>query len=297
MGFATLIFGVFLTAVPCLRAGAGAIAELESLAPGSIYTPAARPAPDPAGAGIYLDTEEFASPAQTKLLETASGKIKPSFAEAKAWLDEYSGSEQHKKIIRQYSERLYDRLGVGPKESVRFKRKYPTLYKGILAYAGDSSPDSTDDGFRSLEINDKLRRNTPLTTDDEKFIAEVVYSISHLPAVRGLAFRGRRMYKTVFDSIPYGDWPQPAFTSTSISYEAAVSFGNPMAAGMRTGVIVLKIKGGAPFSPLTFDKGTSDLPGRFFEYEALLPPGRTLFVTHKLEDAASDLYLVFAEER
>lgn len=248
---------------------------------------------------LYLDTQNFPSEAQSKLLAAATGERPATGPELFAWMDAYESAPTFEKIIEAYEGGLYRKLEIDPKQGERWKKKYPVLFKGIDNYVGSSDESMDDSGPSWMKINASLRAKEKLGAADAKFLKEILSSLERLPTAAGLVFRGQPMRAERFAAIPAkGLWPQPAFTSTTLSPEKARLFGSGQEGWSKRGVIILKTKGGAPVSPLTFDTGEqSGQPGRLYEREVLLTPGAKLYVHAKFFDASLDTYFVLAEER
>lgn len=88
---------------------------------------------------------------------------------------------------------------------------------------------------------------------------------------------------------------EKAFTSTSLSFEAAKKFGLPKNPGEQTEILIIKIKSGAGVSPITFDFGQGE-PGRVTEFEALLPPDQSFRVKHRVHDEKNKISFAFLEQ-
>lgn len=257
------------------------------------------PARQLASAGsVYLNTESAPSAAQTLLLAAATGRQKLSGQETTAAINAYGISEELQTTLKHYAGDLYASLGIDPERSQEWIEKHAELYKGISNYVGSSDESMADEEISWQSINIQLRGGKKMSGEEKKYLGEILHSLSRLPVATGLAFRGVRMTKEHYNAIPSkGPWPQPAFTSTSLDPQVAQGFGSGHEGYSQTGILVLKLKKGYPVSPLTFDHGRMGQPGRFQEYELLLPPGRTLLVHAKVEDSETKTYYVFAEEK
>ena len=267
------------------------IFALAAVAVCTLYTNVAPATP------TYLDTETIPHPAQTELLKAATGFAKPSAEETLALVESYSNSDQFAAIIERYTNDLFKILKIDPKKSKQWIAKNKELYQGIRNYVGDSGEGERDEIISWQSINGKLRSKEPMNDGEKKFYREILRSIELLPRVKGLVFRGVRMNKARYDGLIEGSvWHQAAFTSTSLSFAVAAGFGYG-APPDRTGVLIIKTKGGAPVSPLTFDGGFRGQPGRIFEREVLLTSGQDLIVRHKVEDTANNRYYIFLEHR
>lgn len=253
----------------------------------------------PSSAGqVYFNTESVPSEAQALLLEAAQGRKKISAPEAAAAIEAYAGSEQLKEILKHYASDLYETMAIDPDRSKEWIEKNGGFYKGISNYVGSSDESMADEEVSWQSINRQLRNGEKMSRAEKQFLDEILSSLSKMPVASGLAFRGVSMTKEFFAAVPdRGPWPQKAFTSTSLHPMVAHGFGSGQEGYSQRGILVLKLKRGYPVSPLTFDHGSMGQPGRFREYELLLPPGRTLFVHGKAEDTATQTYYVFAEER
>lgn len=246
----------------------------------------------------YIDSAEFPSKEQTLLLQAATGEVKLTVQQTLTLVAQYSQSANFQKFKDEYSFRLFKYLNINPEEPDVWRKANPAIAKGITNYVGSSNESMADEGISWQSLNKKMRDRVALDSEEQKFLDEILVALKHLPQVKGLVFRGQKMSAERFQSIPVGAvWEQPAFTSTSIDFTVAQSFGAGQRGFSRTGILIIKTKGGAPVSPLTFDEGFMGQPGRVGEYEVLLALGSQLFVTNKLEDASKNLYLVFAEER
>ena len=269
-----------------------------SLKPAASNSAATRSTSSVEGSRIYIDSAEFPSEAQTVLLQAAMGEVKLSVEQTLTLMTQYSEAASFKKFQEQYSSRLFKSLNINPKKPDVWREANPEIAKGITNYVGSSNESMADEGISWQSLNKKMRDRVALDSEEQKFLEEILLALKHLPQVKGLVFRGQKMNAERFQSIPVGAvWEQPAFTSTSIDFRVAQSFGVGQRGYSRSGILIIKTKGGSPVSPLTFDEGFMGQPGRVTEYEVLLAPGSKLFVTNKLESADKNLYLVFAEER
>ncbi|RZA06841.1 MAG: hypothetical protein EOP11_09275 [Proteobacteria bacterium] len=246
----------------------------------------------------YLDTSSYPSPGQSQLLAAAEGRGQPTAKELRSLTEAYESDPAYLKLVEAYQGGLYRYFKVNPEKPAAWKKKNAKLLKGIDNYVGSSDESMADEEISWQSINGKLRQKEKLTAAEQKYLDEIKASMALLPTVKGLAFRGQAMTPERFASIPEkAVWPQMAFTSATLSYSTARGFGRGHEGYSWTGILILKLKSGAPVSPLTFDGGSGGQPGRLDEYELLLAPGSKLFVHAKIKDEENQTYYVLAEER
>lgn len=244
----------------------------------------------------YLNTESYSSEIQSKLLAAADGDLALSAEETFELLQNYEESAELKQISEHYAEDLFALLKANPANPQAWRRANPRLVLGLRNYVGDSGESERDEPVSWQTINQKLRALEDFNEEEERFYAAIADMVSALPQVKGLVFRGQAMTPERFEAVPLkAGWHQTAFTSTSLSPTTARAFGS--GGGPRqTAILILRVKNGAPVSPLTFDRGQRGQPGRMEEREVLLADGETLFVHAKIEDKVNNLYYIFAEQ-
>lgn len=245
----------------------------------------------------YLNTESYSSEIQSKLLAAADGDLSLSAEETFELLRNYEESAEFKQISEHYTEDLFALLKADPANPQAWRRANPRLALGLRNYVGDSGEGEQDEPVSWQTINQKLRALEEFNDEEERFYAAIADMVRALPQVKGLVFRGQAMTPERFEAVPLkAGWHQAAFTSTSLSPTTARAFGMGGGGPRQTAILILRVKNGAPVSPLTFDRGQRGQPGRMGEQEVLLADGETLFVHAKIEDKVNNLYYIFAEQ-
>lgn len=244
----------------------------------------------------YLNTESYSSEIQSKLLAAADGDVNLSAEETWDLMRLYEESAEFKQISEHYTEDLFTTVKANPANPEAWRRENPRLALGIRNYVGDSGEGEMDEAVSWQSINRKLRNLEDFNEEEQTFYNAIADMVNALPQVKGLVFRGQAMTRERFDAVPVkAGWHQAAFTSTSLSPTTARAFGTG-GGSRQTAILILRVKNGAPVSPLTFDTGQRGQPGRMGEQEVLLADGETLFVNAKIEDKANNLYYIFAEQ-
>lgn len=247
---------------------------------------------------FYLDTEAPAYQQKEKalLVEVARGtaSAKPSGPEVTKWIAAYGESKAYQRLAHDYKQKILDVLNVpdltaedlGPYK--KWQKQNKELLKGIDNYtSGDPSGGGFSEELNWAAVNRKLLKGELLNAEEKQFYQEILGAMETLPKAKGLVFRGIKGTKNDFNRIRPGEKiHRSGFTSTSVSYDVAKSFGyhpkHPVT------VIIFETTGGWPVSPLTF--------GDLEEFEVLLAPGNEVEVTYTVMDPAANTAYIFARQ-
>ncbi len=123
---------------------------------------------------------EVKHPAQIELAKATMGMLKPTGQETTLLISQFQESRHHRAILESYENNLYSRLNMTYYSKDETIRSNPKFFKGINNYFSGN------------------------------FNHELAYSLSALPQVQGVVFRGHSLSKEEFDGlIEKSTWTQP----------------------------------------------------------------------------------------